>query len=199
MRCGGTQPFSPMDNRFPLDLMLSSIVGQSIDYDFLCGPEMDATFTGTAPLPVMRRCCRNRPTARIWFWWRHEGDPEFNTNYHDVAKDLETLHQQKVHAMISVRGSLDSESETCKMLDPRHLPISGFDLYEDAEDSYDYELAQHSVIPICWNESTGILTIGGREGSSPGMVAKRSFRIMVAGSGHGVAGEVTRNADKEVN
>jgi alpha-D-xyloside xylohydrolase len=74
-----------------------------------------------------------------------------------------------------------------------------FDLYQDAGDSYDYEQGQHSVIPIRWNESTGVLTIGGREGSFPGMVAKCSFRIVVVGRGHGVGGEVTKDADKEVS
>jgi len=23
-----------------------------------------------------------------WFWWKNEGDPDFNANYHDVPKDL---------------------------------------------------------------------------------------------------------------
>jgi alpha-D-xyloside xylohydrolase len=74
-----------------------------------------------------------------------------------------------------------------------------FDLYEDAGDSYDYEKGQHSVIPIRWNEATGLLTIGAREGSFPGMVEKRAFRIVVVDGKHGIGGEVEKNADKEVN
>jgi alpha-D-xyloside xylohydrolase len=73
-----------------------------------------------------------------------------------------------------------------------------FDLYEDAGDSYDYEKGQHSVIPICWNESASVLTIGDREGSFPEMVQKRTFRIVVVGSGHGIGGEVTSDADKKI-
>ncbi len=73
-----------------------------------------------------------------------------------------------------------------------------FDLYEDAGDSYDYEKGQHSVIPIRWNESAGLLTIGGRQGSFPGMVEKRTFRIVVVKRGHGIGGEVTTAADKEI-
>ena len=73
-----------------------------------------------------------------------------------------------------------------------------FDLYEDAGDSYDYEKGQHSVIPIRWNESAGLLTIGGRQGSFPGMIEKRTFRIVVVESGHGIGGEVTTAADKEI-
>jgi alpha-D-xyloside xylohydrolase len=73
-----------------------------------------------------------------------------------------------------------------------------FDLYEDAGDSYDYEKGQHSVIPIRWNDSAGVLTIGGRQGSFPGMVEKHTFRIVVVKSGHGIGGEVTTAADKEI-
>jgi alpha-D-xyloside xylohydrolase len=74
-----------------------------------------------------------------------------------------------------------------------------FDLYEDAGDSYDYEKGQHSVIPIRWNESASILTIGKREGAFPEMVVKRTFRIVVVGSGHGTGGEVTSKSDKEID
>jgi alpha-D-xyloside xylohydrolase len=73
-----------------------------------------------------------------------------------------------------------------------------FDLYEDSGDSYDYEKGQHSVIPIRWDDRAGILTIGAHEGSFPGMVEKRTFRIVVVRSGHGTGGEVTSDADKEI-
>jgi alpha-D-xyloside xylohydrolase len=49
-----------------------------------------------------------------------------------------------------------------------------FNLYDDAGDSYEYEHGQHAVIPTLWNDSAGVLTIGAREGSYPGM-AKRAL------------------------
>jgi alpha-D-xyloside xylohydrolase len=73
-----------------------------------------------------------------------------------------------------------------------------FDLYEDAGDSYDYEKGQHAVIPIRWNESEGVLTLGEREGAFPGMVQQRMFRIVAVGSGHGAGPAVTAAADKQV-
>jgi alpha-D-xyloside xylohydrolase len=73
-----------------------------------------------------------------------------------------------------------------------------FDLYEDAGDSYDYVKGQHAVIPMRWSDSAGVLTIGAREGSYPGVVEKRTFRIVLVGSGHGTGGEVTEKEDKEV-
>lgn len=73
-----------------------------------------------------------------------------------------------------------------------------FDIYEDAGDGYDYEQGQHSLIPIHWNESTGQLTIGKRNGSFPGMVEKRTFRIVKVAVGHGAGEQMTITPDKEI-
>ena len=59
-----------------------------------------------------------------WFWWKTEGDPEFNANYHDVPKDLDALHKENVHTMISVWGLLDPNSETYKTLEAQKPPHS---------------------------------------------------------------------------
>jgi alpha-D-xyloside xylohydrolase len=73
-----------------------------------------------------------------------------------------------------------------------------FNLYDDAGDSYDYEKGQHSVIPIRWSDSAALLTIGTREGTYPGMIETRAFRIVLVGSAHGTGVEVTGKADKEI-
>lgn len=75
-----------------------------------------------------------------WFWWKTEGDPVFNSNYHDVAQGLEAVHKQNVHTMISVWGLLDPNSETYKTLDPKHELVSGAHVYDatnpEARDIY---------------------------------------------------------------
>lgn len=65
-----------------------------------------------------------------WFWWKTEGDPEFNSNYHDVPKDLQALHDQNIHTMISVWGLLDPRSETFKEMDPKHLTVPDAHVYD---------------------------------------------------------------------
>lgn len=157
-----TAALTYVDNRFPLELKLTSIAGKSIDYYFLYGPEMDTIIheyrgmTGHAPMlpkwaygffqskdryvsldEILNIAQRYRqehiPLDAIvqdWFWWKTEGDPEFNTNYHDVAKDLETLHKENVHAMISVWGLLDPQSETYKTLEAKHLLIPDAHVYD---------------------------------------------------------------------
>jgi alpha-D-xyloside xylohydrolase len=74
-----------------------------------------------------------------------------------------------------------------------------FDLYEDGGDSYDYERGEHSVIPIRWEDRTGTVTIGARDGSFPGMVKDRRFRVVLVSSGHGVGAEVTGSANAEID
>lgn len=53
-----------------------------------------------------------------------------------------------------------------------------FDLYEDENTNYNYEQGKYSVIPINYNEASKTLTIGKREGSFNGMLAKRSFTVV---------------------
>jgi len=60
-----------------------------------------------------------------------------------------------------------------------------FTLYEDEGDNYDYEHGVHSIIRMHWDEKSKTLTIGAREGSFPGMLEHRTFRVVVVRDGHG--------------
>jgi alpha-D-xyloside xylohydrolase len=160
------------DNRFPLEVKLSSIAGKSIDYYFLYGPEMDTILheyrimTGHTPLlpkwaygffqskdryislDEIREIAERYRQEHIpldvivqdWFWWKTEGDPVFNSNYHDVVQDLRALHKENVHAMISVWGLLDPKSETYKVLDARNELVPSAHVYDatnsEARDIY---------------------------------------------------------------
>lgn len=55
---------------------------------------------------------------------------------------------------------------------------ASFDLYEDEGTTNAYERGEYSVIPIRYHQSSGTLTIGQREGSYPGMLTARAFRIV---------------------
>jgi len=65
-----------------------------------------------------------------WFWWKTEGDPVFNENYHDVASDLKKVHADHVHTMISTWGLLDPGSETYKKMDAAGLLIPNAHVYD---------------------------------------------------------------------
>ncbi len=65
-----------------------------------------------------------------WFWWKNEGDPIFNTHYHDVPADLAKLHAQHIHTMISTWGMMDPAAETFKKLDATHLLLKDAHVYD---------------------------------------------------------------------
>lgn len=80
-----------------------------------------------------------------------------------------------------------SDQKPCDPIELRIYPGAdgSLSLYEDSGDGYDYEKGAHSVIPISWKEAERKLTIGARQGSFPGMLAKRTFHIVWVGPNHG--------------
>jgi hypothetical protein len=74
-----------------------------------------------------------------------------------------------------------------------------FTLYEDEGDNYNYESGSYATIPITWNESTKTLILGARQGSFPGMLASRTFRIVWVGASHGTGVSTTTSMDAIVN
>jgi alpha-D-xyloside xylohydrolase len=80
-----------------------------------------------------------------WFWWKTEGDPIFNSNFPDVPGELKTLHDEHVHAMISVWGLFDVKSQTFQKLFAQHLDVPNAHVYDatsaKARDVYWEDLA----------------------------------------------------------
>ena len=75
-----------------------------------------------------------------WFWWKTEGDPVFNENFTDIPAELKTLHDEHIHAMISVWGLFDNHSENYKTLAAKHWDVPGAHVYDatnpEARDFY---------------------------------------------------------------
>jgi len=97
----------------------------------------------------------------------------------------------------------DVEYASQKSADPIELRVyrganGSFTLYEDENDSYHYEKGAYATIPLSWDDSTNTLTIGDRIGSFPGMLEKRTFRVVFVADNHGIAGGLTETVDKTV-
>ena len=73
-----------------------------------------------------------------------------------------------------------------------------FDLYEDAGDGYEYQQGQHSVITSPLGRPQLGSHIGLRQGSYPGMIEHREFRVVLVGSGHGAGVDVTSVPNAEI-
>ncbi len=87
----------------------------------------------------------------------------------------------KEGSIIPVGPALQFTSE--KPADPITLFVytgqdAQFSLYEDEGTNYNYEKGAFSRIPVQYSEATKTLTIGDRTGSFPGMLAKRTFRVV---------------------
>jgi len=65
-----------------------------------------------------------------WFWWKAEGDPIFNSNFPDVPGELKQLHDEHVHAMLSVWGLFDSKSQNFLQMTQQHLDVPNAHVYD---------------------------------------------------------------------
>ena len=65
-----------------------------------------------------------------WFWWSAEGDPIFNSNFPDVPGELQRLHDEHVHAMLSVWGLFDAKSQNFQQLTQQHLDVPNAHVYD---------------------------------------------------------------------
>jgi alpha-D-xyloside xylohydrolase len=65
-----------------------------------------------------------------WFWWQKRGDPIFNKNYTDVPAELQTLHDEHIHAMISVWGLFDTDSVNFQAMSAQHMDIPKTQAYD---------------------------------------------------------------------
>ncbi|HLZ53383.1 MAG TPA: glycoside hydrolase family 31 protein, partial [Verrucomicrobiae bacterium] len=70
-----------------------------------------------------------------------------------------------------------------------------FALYEDEGDGYNYEKGAYATIPFEWNEARHTLTIGRRTGKFPGLLKKRTFRVVFVSPNHGAGMAAEENVD----
>lgn len=141
------------------------------------------------------------PEAATWFdFWTGKSIKGGQTL--DVPVPIETLPLYiKAGSIVPMGPFLQYATE--KPADPVELRIytganGSFTLYEDENDSYNYEKGIHASIPISWNEAKKELTIGKRIGEFPGMIKNRTFNLVVVKENHG-GGIEAAAPDKVIN
>ena len=105
-------------------------------------------------------------------------------------------------AILPLGPELQYASE--KPADPLEIRIyrgadGAFTLYEDENDTYNYETGAYATIAFHWDDSKQTLSIGERTGAFPGMLKDRTFRLVFVRDNHGTGGAVTETADKIVS
>ena len=89
---------------------------------------------------------------------------------------------------------------TEKAADPIEIRVytganADFVLYEDENDTYNYESGKYSTITMNWNEAEKTFTIKDRNGKFPGMLENRAFKIVWVNSNNGTGVEPAKKAE----
>ncbi len=84
-----------------------------------------------------------------WFWWVKQGDPEFRPQaYPDVPATLQKLHDEHVHAMLSVWAVFNPQSKNFQEMKARGLTIPG---------TTDYDATNPAAGDFYWKHFVGKL------------------------------------------
>jgi alpha-D-xyloside xylohydrolase len=73
-----------------------------------------------------------------------------------------------------------------------------FTIYEDENETYNYEKGVHATITLSWNDQAKTLTIQNRNGTFPGMLEKRTFNVVLVKENHGIGVEFADKIDKAI-
>src|SRR5664279_2753123 len=92
---------------------------------------------------------------------------------------------------------------TEKPADPLEIRIypgadGSFILYEDENDTYNYEKGAFSTIFFKWDDAKRQVTIGNRNGEFPGVLKKRTFKLIIVDKNKGIGTGITEKPDKTV-
>ena len=73
-----------------------------------------------------------------------------------------------------------------------------FTLYEDDNETYNYEKGEYATVDLVWDNAAKTLNIGARKGSFPGMVSERTLNIVLALPGRNAGIEAGSSGVKSV-
>ena len=166
----------PMD--FPADAQVTDLSDQ-----WMLGPAF-------MPCPVYEYGARSRSV-----WFPEGGWYDFYTGRHIAGGQRLSVDAPYSRMPLYVReGSIVPVGPAMEWSDEKQaddilLAVyagrdARFVLYEDENVNYGYEKGRFARIPLEWDEEGRTLTVGPREGSFPGMLESRRFRVVVCDPGH---------------
>ena len=150
----------------------------NIKDQFMFGPAFMAA-------PVIEYGARERevyfPAGTVWYDF-YTGAPVEGGKAEKVAAPYERIPLYVAGGSIVPYGP-DMQWSAEKPADLINLYVytgrdGAFTLYEDEDLNYNYEKGAYAMIPFRWDEATGTLTIGDRQGEFPGMLKDRKFNIV---------------------
>jgi alpha-D-xyloside xylohydrolase len=189
------QSYTPM-RALAMDFR-TDVRAQNIGDEYLYGPAI-LVAPVTEPGATVRHLYL--PKARWYDFWT--GKAVDGGAAIDTAAPIERM-PLFVRAGSIVPMGPDVQWSSEKPADPIELRVYAgadghFTLYEDENDTYNYEKGAFATIAFAWDDSSHTLTIGERKGRFPGMLEKRTFHVVFVGDGHGNGIDPTTTADKMV-
>jgi alpha-D-xyloside xylohydrolase len=175
----------------------SDVRAQNIGDQFMYGPAFLVNPV-TEPDATTRRLYL--PQSKWYDFWT--GSSVAGGRTIDAAAPLDRLPLYIRAGSILPLGP-DEEWATEKAADPIELRIyrgadADFTLYEDENETYNYEKGAYATIAFHWDEARQALTIGDRQGQFPGMLESRNFQVLFVGERHGGGINPEERPDKTV-
>jgi len=175
----GYTPMRPLVMDFRTDVRADNIGDQ-----FMYGP---AFLVNPVTEPAASSRSVYLPQAKWYSFW--DGTSLEGGRVIDAAAPIDRLPLY-VRAGSIVPMGPEMEWSTEKPENPIEMRVyrgadGDFTLYEDENDTYDYEKGVYSTIPFRWDDAKQTLTIGDRHGTFPGMLQTRTLRIVFVGENHG--------------
>jgi alpha-D-xyloside xylohydrolase len=184
---------------FPEDLAIKSIPDQYMfGPAFLVNPVTERLYN----LPNGKNAKNSRkvylPRASSWYdFWTGKLIQGGQTI--DAPAPIETIPLfVRAGSIVPMGPYLQYATE--KAADPIEIRVytgadATFILYEDENDTYNYESGKYSTIAMNWNEAEKSFTIGERTGEFPGMLKDRIFRIVWVTGKNGIGIEPAGQAE----
>ena len=125
--------------------------------------------------------------ADWWDFWSNEKQQGGQTLNRCVSKEILPVYV-KAGSILPFGPKVQYSAEkNWDNLEIRIYPGADgtFTLYEDENDNYNYEKGAYSTIRFHWDDKARRLTIEEREGSFPGMLKSRKFKVVLVGQNSG--------------
>ncbi len=139
------------------------------------------------------------PKSATWYdFWTGKQIPGGQTI--EAVAPIETIPLYiKAGSIVPMGPYLQYATE--KAADPIELRVytganASFVLYEDENDTYNYEKGKYATIAMNWNETDKTLTISDRKGDFPGMLKDRTFRVVWVTPKNGIGIEPAKQAEE---
>lgn len=128
------------------------------------------------------------PSAADWYdFWTGEKFAGGNRITKQTPLDIIPLYVKAGSVLPFGPAVQYAEEKKWDSLEIRIYPGANgkFVLYEDENDNYNYEKGVYSTISFSWDDKKKIVTISDRNGSYPGMIATRTFNIVLVNTAKG--------------